>query len=183
MLSMDRKHKYCNRKRHQPCVIVRVLKKHFAGTSCINVENYHFEIKQEVVDELKSNAQHEGNELCGVLMGVQVGDKYYRISKISPPCVKSHTRCGCERDAAMANQFIEEDYKLSEHTRFYIGEWHTHPESNPSPSTVDYTSIEDNYQTALLVVPFLLMIIVGTESFHISIYNGDKFVKVEPIVV
>lgn len=83
----------------------------------------------------------------------------------------------------MANHFIEEDYNLSEHTRFYIGEWHTHPEDNPTPSAIDYNSIKDNYQTASLVVPFLLMIIVGTKSFHISIYNGDKFVKVEPEVV
>ena len=136
-----------------------------------------------MVDELRSNAQHEGKELCGVLMGSQVGDNCYRISKISPPCVKRHTRCSCERDAAMANQFIEEDYKMSEHTRFYIGEWHTHPEKKPKPSAVDYSSIEENYQTASLVVRVLFMIIVGIESFHISIYNGDKFIKVEPEVV
>ena len=183
MLPMDRKYKYSNGKRRKPCVIVGVVKKHFARTASVNVDDYHFEIKQEVVNELKSNAQREGNELCGILMGLQVGDNCYRISKISPPCVKSHTRCDCERDAAMANQFIEEDYKTSEHTRFYIGEWHTHPEDNPTPSAVDYRSIEDNYQSASLVAPFLLMIIVGTESFHISIYNGDKFVKIEPKVV
>ena len=183
MLPMGRKHKYSNGKRRKPCVIVGGVKKHFARTASVNVDDYHFEIKQEVVNELKSNAQCEGNELCGVLMGAQVGDKRYRISKISPPCIKSHTRCGCERDAAMANHFIEEDYNLSEHTRFYIGEWHTHPEDNPTPSAIDYNSIIDNYQTASLVVPFLLMIIVGTKSFHISIYNGDKFIKVEPEVV
>ena len=183
MLPMGRKHKYSNGKRRKPCVIVGGVKKHFARTASVNVDDYHFEIKQEVVNELKSNAQCDGNELCGVLMGSQVGHNYYRISKISPPCVRSHTRCGCERDAAMANQFIEEDYNQSEHTRFYIGEWHTHPEDNPTPSAIDYSSIKDNYQTASLVVPFLLMIIVGTKSFHISIYNGDKFIKVEPEVV
>ena len=94
-----------------------------------------------------------------------------------------NTRGGCERDATMANHFIEEDYHQSEHTRFYIGEWHTHPEENPTPSAIDYSSIVDIYQTASLVVSFLFMIIVGTESFHISIYNGDKFVKIEPKVV
>ena len=149
----------------------------------MNVDDYCFEIKQEVVNDLKSNAQREGNELCGVLMGAQVGEKLYRISKISPPCVKKHTRCGCERDAVMANHFIEEDFNQSEYTRFYIGEWHTHPEDNPTPSAIDYNSIKDNYQTASLVVPFLVMIIVGTESFHISVYNGEKFYRIEPIIV
>lgn len=121
--------------------------------------------------------------MCGVLTGAQIGDNCYRISKNSHPCVKKHTRCGCERDAVMANQFIEEDYKNSEHTRFYIGEWHTHPESIPTPSAVDYRSIKENYQTALLVAPFLFMIIVGTQSFHISVYNGKDFVEVHPKVV
>ena len=116
-------------------------------------------------------------------MGAQIDDNRYRISKISPPCVKRHTRCGCERDAAMANQFIEEDYEQSEHTRFYIGEWHTHPEDNPTPSAVDYNSIEDNYQTASLVVPFMIMIVVGTKAFHISVFNGKKFVVAELEIV
>ena len=163
-----------------PCVIVEFVKKHIAKTACVNVDSYHFEIKQEVVEELKGYTQRDGDELCGVLMGTQVGDNLYRISKISPPCIKSHARCGCERDAAMANRFIEEDYNQSEYTRFYIGEWHTHPEDNSTPSSIDYSSIKDNYQSASLVVPFLIMIIVGTVSFHISIYNGDTFVKIDP---
>ena len=78
---MGRKHKYSNGKRRKPCVIVWGVKKHFARTASVNVDDYHFEIKQEVVNELKSNALCEGNELCGVLMGSQVGHNYYRISK------------------------------------------------------------------------------------------------------
>ena len=69
------------------------------------------------------------------------------------------------------------------HTRFYIGEWHTHPEDKPKPSAVDYNSIKNNYHTALLVVPLLLMIIVGTQTFHICVYNGKKFVEVVPKIV
>ena len=121
--------------------------------------------------------------MCGVLTGTQVGKNCYRICKISPPCVKAHTRCGCERDATKANKFIEADYERSEHTRFYIGDGHTHPEDKPKPSAVDYNSIKNNYHTALLVVPLLLMIIVGTQTFHICVYNGKKFVEVVPKIV
>ena len=147
------------------------------------MDNFNFEIKQEVVEELKGYTQREGNELCGVLMGTQFGENSYRISRISPPCIKRHSRCGCELDATLANHFIEEDYEKSGHTRFYIGEWHTHPENIPIPSSIDYNSIEDNYQTASLVVPFLLMIIVGMESFYVSVYNGKKHIKIEPMLV
>lgn len=183
MLSMGRKHRNSSKKQHKPRFFFRAIKKHFTGTSYINISDYKFEIKQEVVESLKSNSQHRGNELCGVLTGSQVGYNRYRISKSSPPCVKKNRYNGCERDAAMANLFIEEDYIQSEHTRFYIGEWHTHPESTPTPSDVDYYSIRDNYRTASLVVPFLFMIIVGTQSFHISVYNGKDFAEVIPEIV
>lgn len=72
MTPMGRKHKYSNGKRSKPCVIVGAVKKHFARTASVSVDDYHFEIKQEVVDDLKNNAQCEGNELCGVLWGYRL---------------------------------------------------------------------------------------------------------------
>lgn len=149
----------------------------------MNIDEFLFEIKEEVVDMLKSYAQHDGNELCGVLTGIKVGNKTFRICKVSPPCVRSHSRCGCLRDADLANQFLKEDYEASEQTRTYIGEWHTHPESDPTPSRVDIQSVENNYLTARHAAPFLFMIIVGTTSLYISVYNGDKFEKIEPAIV
>ena len=180
---MGRKYRHSIRKRYQSCAISNIVKKYSAGITYINIADYQFEIKQEVVEALQNNAQHNGNEMCGVLTGVQVGNNCYRICKVSPPCVKRNTRYGCERDAVTANRFIEEDYKNSEHTRFYIGEWHTHPENIPTPSTIDYRSIKENFQTASLVVPFLIMIIVGIQSSYICVYNGKDFVEVQPKIV
>ena len=136
-----------------------------------------FEIKSSVVEDLKRYTQSDGNELCGVLMGSKVGDNTYRISKASPPCVVSNTRCGCLRDARKANEFLANDYEASEHTRSYIGEWHTHPEPNPSPSPTDYHSLAANYHSSQRAYPFLAMIIVGTERFYTSIYNGALLIE------
>ena len=143
--------------------------------------NYRFEIKEEVIEQLKGYAQHEGNELCGVLTGSQIGDNTFRISKVSPPCVAQNSRHGCERDATKANEFICRDYEDSEHTRVYVGEWHTHPEPNPSPSQTDIASIIQNFSSATRAVPFLMMIIVGTKSIYSSIYTGEEFVVVSEI--
>jgi integrative and conjugative element protein (TIGR02256 family) len=180
---MDRKHRNSCTKKHKSRFIIKFIKAHVANTPIVRVKHYNFEIKQEVIDDLKSFAQNEGNEQCGVLTGVQIGRNCYRVSKVSPACVKSSSRCSCIRDSDLANKFIAEDYKLSKHTRFYIGEWHTHPESNPSPSPVDCQSIIDNFQTSAHVAPFLIMIIVGTEGFYICLYNGVQFVEVIPTVV
>ena len=132
---------------------------------------------------MKNYIQFCGNEQCGVLTGVKVGNDTYRICKFSPPCVSENSRCGCKRDAEKANSFIKEDFHKSEHTRFYIGEWHTHPEKNPTPSSVDYSSIQEIFKTASLVAPIIFMIIVGTEGLHISVYNGDKFERIDPLIV
>lgn len=144
----------------------------------MNVTNTHFEIKQDVVDFLQKYTQHEGNELCGVLTGSQVGDNCFRISKASPPCVKKNSCYSCERDAKQANAFIASDFELSDQTRVYIGEWHTHPEQHPKPSAIDFNSIKMNYHTAKRALPFLVMIIVGLESLYASVYDGERFIEV-----
>ena len=181
MLSpMGRKRRYCNGKKHRTCFIVKLVKRHGAESVCVK---FQFEIKEEVVDMLKSYAQHEGNELCGVLTGIKVGDNTFRICKVSPPCVRSHSRCGCQRDAELANQFLTDDYEASEQTRTYIGEWHTHPEQNPHPSQTDYASIIKSFASAQLSVPLLIMIIVGTEHIFFNVYDGGLFKEIEPVIV
>ena len=128
-------------------------KKRGEKVGSLNTATLRFEVKQEVLEQLKAYAQHEGNEQCGVLTGSKINDKTYRISKVSPPCVASNTRCRCERDAKMANEFIKNDYEQSNHTRTYIGEWHTHPEPYPHPSWTDFSSIVSNFEESALDYP------------------------------
>lgn len=142
-----------------------------------------FEIKKEAVETLIGYAQHEGNEICGVVTGSQVGEKSFRISKISPPCVVKNGCYECELDAAQGNEFIAKDYEVSGKTRFYIGEWHTHPEKNPHPSRTDFDSIIKSFTSAQLSAPLLVMVIVGIEDIYYGVYNGAVFEKIEPKVV
>ncbi|WP_073203564.1 Mov34/MPN/PAD-1 family protein [Xylanibacter ruminicola] len=142
-----------------------------------------FEIKQNALNALKEYAQHDGNELCGVATGSQIGNNVLRISKISPPCIVKNGRYGCELDSVRGNEFIKQDYEVSGQTRFYIGEWHTHPEQNPHPSQTDYASIIKSYASAQLSVPLLVMIIVGTEHIYFNVYDGSHFKEIEPIIV
>lgn len=58
----------------------------------------------------------------------------------------------------------------------YVGEWHTHPERDPAPSTIDLR------EWALLLeahqVP-LLFVIVGTQSRWVGIGSGTTIRRVE----
>ena len=149
----------------------------------LNIATLRFEVKHEVLEQLRAYAQHEGNEQCGVVTGSKINYKTYRIYKVSLPCVASNTRCGCERDAKKANEFIKNDYEQSGHTRSYMGEWHTHPEPCPHPSWTDFSSIINNFKESALDYPFLIMTIVGTEWLYFSVYDGRNFNVIQPIEI
>lgn len=158
-------------------------KKRGNKVDALNIAALRFEVKQEVLEQLRAYAQHEGNEQCGVLTGSKISNNTYRISKVSPPCVSNNTRCKCERDAKKANEFIKADYEQSNYTRTYIGEWHTHPEPSPHPSWTDFSSIISNHKESSLDYPFLIMAIVGTESLYFCVYDGRDFNTIQPIEI
>ncbi|WP_255495455.1 Mov34/MPN/PAD-1 family protein [Dysgonomonas sp. 521] len=104
--------------------------------------DYTMEVTMEAIEALNSMCQMSGNENGGILLGSEINEKYYRINRVSEPCmlIDRSSKCGCIRNANKANEIIKREFESSNHTRFYLGEWHTHPEDNPTPSTVDISS-------------------------------------------
>ncbi len=145
----------------------------------------YFEITQEALDFLVEQRQLDGDEKAGVLVGSEFGDNAYRINKASYPCMcnDSSSRCGCIRDAKLANDFIQQEYELSNKTRFYLGEWHTHPEDFPAPSIVDFRSMKEIIKTGNLPANTLLLIIVGLKGVYYACYINGRFHEVNPKVV
>lgn len=87
------------------------------------------------------------------------------------------------RDAFKANEFIKEDFEKSDHTRIYIGEWHTHPENNPRPSSVDIDSIIEIYNKSEIVTDGVILIIVGTKSNYYGFYDGKSMKETSITIV
>lgn len=52
----------------------------------------------------------------------------------------------------------------------YVGEWHTHPEKIPEPSSADITSLKNCFRESKHELQWFLMIIVGIKSD--SLYVG-----------
>ncbi|WP_334151201.1 Mov34/MPN/PAD-1 family protein [Hyphomicrobium sp.] len=44
----------------------------------------------------------------------------------------------------------------------YVGDWHTHPEDSPTPSSLDLSSMVDLVKSSKHQLPGFLMVIVGT---------------------
>lgn len=134
---------------------------------------------------LNAKRQFDKNEDCGILFGSQISDERIRINSISDSCCDnaSALKCSCHLDAAKANNLIAEEFNKSNQTRVYIGEWHTHPEDYPSPSTQDLKSLKESFNKNQLAIPhFILMAIIGRKSICFKMYDGHDFSSIKPCI-
>jgi integrative and conjugative element protein (TIGR02256 family) len=67
------------------------------------------------------------------------------------------------RQKEPAQRIIEQVWSDSKAVTNYLGEWHTHPEDVPSPSSVDLAEWARISQKATFEQDFLLFVIVGRE--------------------
>jgi integrative and conjugative element protein (TIGR02256 family) len=56
---------------------------------------------------------------------------------------------------------INARWQTSQHTQNYLGEWHTHPEEHPSPSSTDIRNWQNIMAKGIFDQDFLFFIIVG----------------------
>lgn len=149
-------------------------KGHYPAT--LNMIGWKVTITPESVEVLTSKIQHNENEDCGLLFASQVSKDSIRINSISESCSiqDEAQRCSCILDIEKANTAISEEFEKSNHTRFYIGEWHTHPEDFPTPSLRDYKSLKESYHKNIVVVPnIILMAIVGRKAICWKMFDGN----------
>lgn len=76
---------------------------------------------------------------------------------------------------------IDKQFKSGLH---FIGEWHTHPEPWPQPSSVDLRSMSECFRSSKHQLAGLLMIILGTErsleGVWVSIHTSDNYSRLVP---
>lgn len=66
---------------------------------------------------------------------------------------------------------------LFEEGLHYVGDWHTHPETKPTPSSTDVTSITRSVATSEHQLVGFLLVIIGTcdppDGFWVSLHTRD----------
>lgn len=72
-----------------------------------------------------------------------------------------------ERDQAAHQVLLNAEWEKSDQRRTYIGEWHTHPEDSPSPSSLDLDSWLKAVSCTHYHGPGLLFIIVGRRRIRV----------------
>lgn len=125
-----------------------------------------------VIEKLSMHKQinSKDKEAAGVLVGEKRGN-HFVLCDASEPYKRdirhrySVNRCDPQHQIFVNNAFITSDKKWQ-----YLGEWHTHPERYPAPSSLDRQSWKNSLKTFTSII----LIIIGTESIWIAQKKGTE---------
>lgn len=133
----------------------------------IRDEGARLKLDEAVVEVLLSHAQRDPNamEAGGVLMGRHIrGTRDVVVDSVTTPMRGDRrSRFSFHRSRRPHQHALDETWKLSEGTCVYMGEWHTHPESYPNPSSVDLADWRKRLRRDEVDSESLFFVIVGQE--------------------
>lgn len=142
----------------------------------LNKKGDKFKLGQAVVVQLHSHMQGQAfkTEAGGILLGRYILDcEDVVVDKITEPMKGDRrSRLRFFRSARLHQQAINKAWSSSGGTCNYLGEWHTHPETDPVPSLIDILG----WRKRLLFDRFdsdtLFFVIVGT--WRINAWQGYR---------
>lgn len=152
----------------------QILPPHPDCLYCRNEGSVQVSIDGKTIEYLQSLvARNTPVETGGVLAGCKDAHGNFHITHASDsgPNAKKSVR-GFFKDVPYCQQFLDDLYVQSSGNTVYLGEWHSHPNSDNRPSTTDINSlsdiaIQDNY-----LIDNPVMIILSS--------NGKPSVTVHP---
>lgn len=136
-----------------------------------NFETYVYEFSPECLAIFESNRQKSclSREIGGQLFARFCVD-VIRVEAVTITKGRSkRSRFGFWPDRSAERADIKTMFEQGLH---YIGDWHTHPESNPSPSFEDKTKMLEIYRQSTHELAYMLMVIVGLAAFPQGLFVG-----------
>lgn len=126
-----------------------------------------FEISADAWRAMRGFAQHDTDaaEAGGVLLGRHLRDgSAIIVDAVTVPMDGDRRgRARFDRARHHHQQAIDEAWRASDGTCTYLGEWHTHPESIPTPSRVDLSDWRRRLRSDRYTEP-LFFVVVGTTA-------------------
>ncbi|MGM0580548.1 MAG: Mov34/MPN/PAD-1 family protein [Bacteroidota bacterium] len=112
-------------------------------------------------------------ESGGVLIGrLIISSKDIVVDKVTTPLPEDVQSLNSFIRSTAHQNIIEKEWSESNGTSLYLGEWHTHPESSPTPSSKDIKSWKEQLKTATFSSRFLYFVIIGIEEY--GVWEGDR---------
>lgn len=117
-------------------------------------------------------------EKGGILLGRCLDENTVVIEKASIPTLFDRSnKYNFQRDKRSAQIFIDYEFLSSQGKTIYLGEWHTHSEDAPIPSSTDIKMIKHQFKKNKINETFLFMVIVGRKKNYVGYYNGKKLIE------
>ena len=141
----------------------------------IKLGKYEFILSKEVLFILNFHKQLRGfdTEKGGIILGT-VSENKISLDRLSVPTeLDKANRMNFERHRLSAQIIVDYEFFNSDGQVTYLGEWHTHPEKNPTPSETDRKMIRQQFSKNIIHTPFLLLLIQGLEKLYIGIVDED----------
>ena len=106
-------------------------------------------------------------ETGGALVGYIAGDTIFVETASNGGKNAIHEELYFKADPNYIDMFIDIEVANSNGRFRYLGEWHTHPEINPSPSTIDLQSLNE---IAMSSDDFCMLLIIGNYNFKSDLF-------------
>lgn len=152
-------------------------------TIYFSYNNIDFKITNQVITEIYNNRQVKQSdyETGGMLIGSIIkGTNAMIIEDVTLPIESDkRSRFNFFR-SSKHNKLLHDKWRSSGFTKMYFGDWHTHPQDIPTPSSQDYS----NWRTILIKAKTdatkLLFLIAGKMSYCIWLgeRNSHELIKV-----
>lgn len=115
-------------------------------------------------------------EAGGMLLATIEPDLVRVVRATEPTATDRRSRSAFFPKLSHQQRVIDKQFRSGLH---FIGEWHTHPEPRPTPSSVDLRSMADCFRDSRHQLASLVMLILGTEAsfdgLWISLHTNTDF--------
>lgn len=127
-----------------------------------------------LLGEYKQNINSKP-ESGGILLGYRRGEHLHVVQATTPQKNDVASRCSFTRKDPFHQSAALAKWHESGETLDYLGDWHTHPEYEPSPSRVDFEGWEQ--LMTRFEKPFVFMIIGITGQMWVGVGIENYIIK------
>jgi integrative and conjugative element protein (TIGR02256 family) len=120
------------------------------------------------------------SEVGGQLFADIAGNEVRVVRATGPNTTDKRGWAWFNPDRRKQNSEIKQMFESGLH---FVGDWHTHPEETPTPSSLDLESMADCFRKSRHQLAAFLMVIVGRAEFPdglwVSLHNSSKRERLE----
>jgi hypothetical protein len=130
-----------------------------------------------IIKRLKRKLRGRLREVGGIIVGEHVGRDIFRIVDVSFQ-KRGGTIAHFVRDPTHHKAFLDDFFARTgkDYTRFnYLGEWHSYPTFEPSPSGEAFATMYDLVADPAVGVNFAILIIARLKSWRLSELSATLF--------